>query len=186
MSVWVSSSVSVYEILQTPITSTSRPREISKEILRRCDLKLKLVVIRDAGERKTNVLLIESLTSSQITYDDSDKTTRENDLLHISGTGKSTTRAEKMKNQSSRSASCTVHHRYAARGVSSCTGVNSNKRTRNYSEFKHTRLRGRQGLAYSNDAQELGYYWRDALRQRNDAKSSTEEIYCSIRATLYN
>jgi hypothetical protein len=35
-----------------------------------------------------------------------------------------------------------------------------------------------------NDAQERGYYWRETLSQRNDAKSSTAEIYCSIRATL--
>jgi hypothetical protein len=35
-----------------------------------------------------------------------------------------------------------------------------------------------------NDAQERGYYWCDALSQRNDAKSSTAEIYCPIRTTL--
>jgi len=108
-------------------------------------------------KNKRNVLLSESLTSSQITYDDSDKKTRQNDLLHISGIGKSTMRAEKVKTQSSRSTSCKIHHRYAARGASSCTGVNSNSRTRNYSEFKHTRLQGRQGLVYKNDAQELGH-----------------------------
>jgi len=72
--------------------STPRPRQISTEMRKSYDFKLKLIVVSVAG--KQTVLLRESLTSSKTTYDDGDKTT-ENDFLHINGIGKSTTRAEK-------------------------------------------------------------------------------------------
>jgi hypothetical protein len=88
------------------------------------------------------VLLRESLTSSKITYDDGDKTTTENDLLYINGMGKSTTRAEKMMIQSSRSTSCKIHHRLMARGVSGQLKYMD----KNYSEFKHTRLQRKHEL----------------------------------------